>query len=478
MSLFLPISSAAPRSSSTPQGSSAGYTVAVGTLSVDFHLAGQANGATAVQADLALQMVLEGVSAGSTMIEASLRLNDEPNILLAGVSAGSTVLAAAQLITGSSLAGVSAGSTTAAGTLTVAYAEELSFTFFVDVSSAALSAAIAKNIRRYSVGLVVDGTPVPILEARLEAPADRLGSELSVILAEPDISLITSSSLMDFLLFVWTAAGWEPITLLEGARLGGRAARYVNQEGLPADSVEITLIDAMADRWNKRPSAPITIYDSQVIDPPSVDQIAAQTIFTSGGGRITPLFEPVAGLMLKTVLARAYVAGCGFDHVITNLDNYPVEEASFTLQGGYDAGVRPLIQEFDPIMVVRGNDLWIVTLDNPLPAGFDASELPASVISGIDNNLPRRELINGLLVTVKDTGTGEFTTEREYAPPEILNGVYGSGEETYTKVEQRFLQYRDLAAPEIVKREVELYLKTRVLDASFNEISIDTRETL
>lgn len=472
MSLFLPLNSRV--GASPPAAISAGSSTSTGALTVSFGLGGLSAGSSSSEATLARDLKLAGESDGLSTSPASLRINDEPNILMDGVSAGAST-SSASVQSGSGLVGISTGASSSSGDLDVAAVPDLTFTFFVDITSETLTSALSNNLRSYSCGLVVDGEPVPILSARLDAPADRLGTELTVILAEPDAALVTASSLVDFLLMVKTSAGWESITILEGARLGGQGARYANESGLPADSVEISLIDVMADRWNRAPRSPITLYDPSVIDPPSAEQISSETIYTSGGARLVPEYQAISGLSLFSIFEAAYVDGCGFDHVISNIDDFPVEMAVFSLTGGYDQAVRPLIESFEPIIFVQANDLWIVTLDNPLPAGFDARTLPISVIGGIDDQLPRRELINGLLVTVKDSASGEYFTER-LETNSTTQGVFGSGEETHTDIERRVREYRDIAAPTIIKREEEAYLETRVLDAAFNEISIDVVE--
>nr|MBA3242648.1 hypothetical protein [Acidobacteriota bacterium] len=281
---------------------------------------------------------------------------------------------------------------------------------------------------------------------------------------------------VNFQLGIWTTGAWAWITLLEGGRMSGRGARYANQEKLPADSVRITFVDVMGDRWNRRPNVPRIIYDPQIIAAPTLLTIRSQSILDNEGASISPVYVTIPGMRLKDVLEDAYVAGCGFDKVVTNIDNFPVEQVVYSLTGGYDGGVRPLLMPFEPIFFVVGNDLWIVTLDNPLPAGFNARDFAASNIESVDDSLPARAPVNALLVHLKNSSSpdGEYYTER-LETDTVSSGSFGAKGFTETDTERRVREYRNVDNPLVVVREEEVYVKVRVLDHEFNLISVETR---
>lgn len=413
--------------------------------------------------------------AGATQLEIAGRLNSEANVFGEVEFDGETVLeitpegerSAGAEFAGATLLEVGAHTTRA---------QDLTFTFFVDIIDSAISSALANvaNIRRFTGRLIVDGMPVPIISARLNAPVDAMGTELSVVLLLPDVTQVTREASIDFEVGIWAGSDWAWVPYLEGARMGSRGARYANQDGLPADSVEVSFVDVLGDRWNRRPDVPTILYDPQVVDAPTAETIRAQVIVNSSGGGIVPAYRAISNMRLTDVLQAAYVDGCGFDHVYTNIDDFPVEEVVFSLSGGYDGGVRPLIVPFEPIPVVVGNDLWLVTLDNPLPAGFDARPFAASNVEALEDSLPAREPVSSLLVHLKDDGTGEYFTEELDAPPAQTSGIFGTPGYTETDTERRVRKYRNFAAPTVVTRTEELYLKTRVLDWEFNEISNET----
>jgi hypothetical protein len=125
-------------------------------------------------------------------------------------------------------------------------------------------------------------------------------------------------------------------------RMSGRGAHYANQEGLPADSVEITFADIVGDRWNRAPRQPLHLYDPQKIDAPEPDAITRASVQNNLGGEVVDVYQAISGLSLFDVLDAAYVTGCGFDSYVTNIENFPVEEATFSLSGGYRRWRAPL----------------------------------------------------------------------------------------------------------------------------------------
>jgi hypothetical protein len=450
----------------------AGGTDFTAELSVTPHWAATFAGGTALAAQLSNEAQLAATFEGGTALAATLRINNEPNALLTATFEGATEF---QVVLSNQvgLVAIFEGGTDFKATLNVASAQEFGCTFFVDILDTQLSTALQKNIRRYSARLVVDGQSVHISRAEINAPDDHLGTELSVVLADEDP--ISFTSVVGFDMAVWTGSAWAWLPLLSGARLSSRNSRLANQSGMPDDSISLTFVDVLGDRWNRRPGANTILYDPQVVDAPTTDALSANTIYQRDGTPIIPVYLAIAGMRLWDVLRQAYVLGCGFSKVITNIDNFPVEQVVFGLTGGYDGGVRPLLTPYEPIAFPVGNDLWIITLDNPLPAGFASRELPASSILSIDDSLPAREPVNALLVHLKDTGTGEFYTPDVIAPPPVPSGIFGTEGYTETATEQHVRKYRTFDNPGVVTRVDVVFERTTIEDYQFNIVSRETR---
>ena len=410
---------------------------------------------------------------GSSDVLFALRLNSEPDVL-PGVAFDGTSDVGFALPSGVGGGVLFDGSSDVLFSLTWTAATPFGFTFFVDIMPAALAAALASHTRRYSARLTVDGTTVPILAAQISAPPGALGTELRVTLARADVSQVSATSTISFDIGVWVSGAWTWINLITGGRMSERGAHYANQEGLPADAVEVAFVDVMGDRWNRRPNVPTTLYDPQIVDTPSVETISQETIYTAQGGPVAPLFQAIPGLTLGAVLGAAYVSGCGFSHVITNIDNYAVEEVTFSLTGGYDAAVRPLLAPYEPIVFVVGNDLWIVSLYNPLPAGFASRTFPASFVEAIDDQLPAHEPVNAMLARLKNNAPSDYYTERVESATES-SGDFGTDSYTETNTQRRVREFRNFSTPTVIAREEEVSLTTTVTDSIGNEVSSDTR---
>jgi hypothetical protein len=451
--------------------------VAAGEVSKSF--AANLRGSTQITATLSA--VLRGAADlyGSTAIVATGRLNSEANVFGAVNLQGSTQLqAAASLNVGGGAVNVT-GSTTIRATARVDAAAEVSFAFVVSVHKPAATLALAKNARRFAVRLLVNGSPVPIKSATENAPADALGTELSVELARPVASQIPLDATIDFELGVWTGAGFAFEKLLTGGKLAGRSKRVVNTNNLPTDTVAVVFVDVIGDRWNLAPQANTFLYDPDTVDAPAPTgagfAFAAVGIRDESGVEISTVSTAAPGLNLLEVLRLAYVEGCGFSAVKTNIENFPVEQVAFTLSGGYDAGVRPLLTPFAPVVFPVGNVLWILNADAPVPAGLSLRTLTVERLVEITSTLPNREPVDGILVTVKsDRIPGEFFTERLEVET-TDSGNFGESGFATTTVERRVREFRSFDAPTVIRREEIASTKTTVEDGEFNVIS---RETL
>jgi hypothetical protein len=479
MPFIIPIQSG--EDAAEPAAVFAGSTDLQATATVNQSLAAVVAGSTALQASSTVELTESVNLAGATDLLATGRLNDEVNVFGAANLQGSTALQANGLVGLWSGTIFFDGSTDlrATGIVTTAEEEgEPSFVFIVDVHNPAATAALARNVRRFSVRLLVNGSPVPIKSATLNAPPDTLGTELNVELARPDAALVPLDASVDFELGIWTGAAFAFERLLTGARLSGRSKRIVNAGNLPTDTVALSFVDIVGDRWNLAPQAQTLVYDPDKIDAPDTESPAGSTLLIreTTGETVATISTAVPDLTLYEVLRLAYVEGCGFEEVKTNLPNFPVEQVSFTLTGGYDAGVRPLLSPFSPVVFAVGNVLWIVDPDATLPAGLTPKALTVSRLVEITSTLPNREPVDGLLARIKsDAIPGEYVTERLETEPPVEAGTFGTSSFTTTTTERRIREYRTTDNPAVIRREEVASLKTTVEDWQFNVISRETQ---
>lgn len=478
MSFFLPI---AESESATP----------LTTLPLVFGFSPAATVAQLGGASLGLTFSLnayEPVSLPLTFsLTASGRIGSEPNVLgAATLPLVFGLSASGQGVVGGGLRaemGLSFG-LSASGLLTEA--EEFGFTFYVDILDASLVSA--GSLKRYDARLVADGeydddgayvgggTVVPISAFTLREPSDKLGVALSVTLALADTSLVTSAADVQFDIGVWNGSGWTWVPFLQGGKLAGRDHSIGFAQDRPTDTVQLQLIDLLGDAWARAPRQPVTLYDPQKVEIPA-EPSADQFIYTEDGDAITPLNISAPSLTLRDVLEYAYVEGCGFSSVVTNIPDFPVSRADFTIEGGYDAGARALLAPFDPLFfTVDGNVLWIYDLDAAAPAGLSIQELPLSAVVQVQDTAPARELFNSMVVSYQ-APDGEYFTERiEQESSE--SGAFGSPGYTRTEVSRKVREYRNLSEPTKVVRSLTVEITTSVYDGQLELIHREVQKDI
>ncbi len=414
--------------------------------------------------------------AGGTALAITPKLAGEPNasfgVMEFASAAGLTITPALAI----NVAAVLASGTLLAVTPSITREEEPSFTFVVTVIDAALAAAQDSNTRSYSARLFANGTPIPVVSLSINAPPDAMGLEVSAVLASADAAaLFPLDAVVDVEVGLWDGSGFIWQRFVSGGALSARSRRLLISNNLPADTVEVNIVDIVADRWNRAPRQNVFVYDPDKVARPSDESLREQNVYTSAGAVVSAQAVAVSNLRLHEVLRRAYVEGCGFSAVRTNIENFPVEQVSFTLSGGYDAAVRPLLQAFTPVRFPVSNDLWIVDADTPLPAGLAARAATLSSFLDISDTFPSRVPTNAIIVRLRrETSGGEFFTERVETET-TSTGQFGSPGYTSTLTERRVREYRSDTEPWKVVREEVVSLKTTITDHEFRVISRETQ---
>lgn len=438
-----------------------------GNMSVIFGFSARFAGATNMAANLRLIQHLSGNLVGNTDLTGFLRINTEVNVFLSGNDIGSTGLTGI-LINRTIGSAVFAGSTNMAGVVRVLHPDEASLTILADILDTLVAGATGR-IRRYDCKFLIDDVQKSIRKAVISAPPEAMGTQLKVWLADPDASLVTYATNITFQIGVWTSSGFIYITLISGGKLSARENPIKNDTGRPADEVMLTIVDVIGNRWNRAPNQPIHLYDSERISAPDQSTLLTQQIQVYGGGTLVPLNIAIPGLTINQVMVEAFVVGTGFSAIMSNLPNFPVIEADFTLTGGYDAGVRPLLSPFSPIFFERNNVLFVIDPDASLPAGFTPRAFPESDIINISDSLPQYEPINAILVQVQiDTG-GDYFTER-LETETTHTGIFGDAGYLEVDHEQRIREYRNFANPSIILHEDIVNETTRVLSGGVDLI--------
>ena len=336
---------------------------------------------------------------------------------------------------------------------------------------------IPANSNYQSVGarLKINGAVVPIISYDESVSSSGAGVSVSVGLARvEDKSLLTADA--EFLIETFEANGDEEIiweTVLSG-RINSKTLTTANEGGKPADTVTFTTNST--DKLQKSPERNLVVYDSSRSD---IDASEFETVYDTYGRAYS--LESVAksfGLSLYTLLDLVFVERCGFDEVITNLPDFPIRRADFSIFETYYDGIKPLIGIFDPVIAQIDNKIFITDATLSLPAGFPAPRyIEASKIQTISED-SQSEKIKGFELQFSQSETGEFYTVRNQTFETNVTTRFGSYvSKTIRKVKYR--QYRSNYARSIVLREViesdttEIYGSDTVFPA---QISVETFE--
>lgn len=339
---------------------------------------------------------------------------------------------------------------------------DFGFTVLCDLAPAAL---VSGRARRYRARLLADAVEVPISDFTYSEPAGRLGGALSLTLATPNPALVSTAALLEFQIGIWTGEDYAFITLLAGGRLSGREHTIQLIEGLPGDEVRVSIVDLIGDRLNLAPRASILLYDPLKLPAPQLSD--AEAVRREDGSKILPVATPVAGLTVREVLRRAYVVGCGFAAVITNIEDFPVARAEFGT-GGYHAGAAPLVALFEPLYFERDNKLYIIDPDAPLPAGLAPRDIYLSDVTSLTAALETFEPTDAVIVQFRDEDTGDFYTERLDQPDDEESGTFGADDYTRTETTIKVREYRTLSEPDVIAREVVTQTTRTVLNSALD----------
>lgn len=430
--------------------------------------------------------------AGHGTLVAFGHVNAQGNVLgRATFASVSGLIAAGRLLLSSGGGATLTGQGTLTAVASVARADEFGFTIFLDVVNSALE---LRRGTRYRARLTADGVEVPITSYALRAPRDVIGTSLSLRLARPDPGLISRAASLKFEIGVRQpgADGYEWVTFLDGGRLAGREATIGMAQGRPTDTVQVSAFDMLGDRWTLAPARPRTLYNPALISAEDVGDVpgglvkddddnpvtsfkgfaAPEVITTEAGAPMTPVRVPVDDLSLRSAVHAAYVEGCGFTDVVTNIPDFPVARVDFTPFGGsYDAGIRPLLALYEPLYHA-GDDgtLWITDPDELSISALSARQLPLSAVLTVKSTLPARQFVDGLVVSYQlEEGSAEIVIGDRFENETTRSG------ESETTTRRRIRKYGSPAEPGVVMREATIETTTTVRGADGDIIHRETQ---
>jgi hypothetical protein len=315
--------------------------------------------------------------------------------------------------------------------------------------------------------LAIDGLEIPIVDFNYERPEGRLGAILSARLAVFEISGLVPFMRVDFGYIIFnpnTETEHFVPRMTNGKLMGWQLNIGFQEQGQrrgPADTVSISAIDVVADRFNIRPLRPVTMYDPAKTNTTEVTHFDSDsTLRLLNGAMITPIFIRQLGLGTGQALYEAYVYGLGFDRVVSNIPNYEIARADFTIEEGWHSGALPFFAMYGPLFFDSFNILFILNITWPLPSGFTPRTIHNSDYQRLGIISPVKDYTNSLILSYKASGAdlmaeeGIFFTYR-FDQDTQEDGLYGTPGYQRTETTRKIREVRNTSDPLNIISELE-----------------------
>ena len=250
--------------------------------------------------------------------------------------------------------------------------------------------------------LLVNDAPIEISSFSLDCPEGRIGVALSFDCTDP-LPDIERGMSVDFSI----AVNGSPIPLIVGGYVVGRNKSVASGDSSPnpRDTFSFTAADSLGERrLSLSPRIPMILYDPAFVTISSAE--LDTKINDSEGLRIYSAYQDIDDLDLLQILDYAYITGCGFADVITNIPNYAIRRAEFPLTASFHESVASYYAPYRPQIYEQDNTLFIIAPRLDLPDGFDpdgAVYTTADFIS-MQRSKPDVQPVNALLMTTRITG--------------------------------------------------------------------------
>ena len=321
--------------------------------------------------------------------------------------------------------------------------------------------------------LTVNGTEIPIQSFNYQAPTGKLGSLLNVKLLRPDDAQVPIGSSVTFELLVKTESGWASRTLIDNGKMSSRDYRMSFRSGAnagPNDELSIGSMDVISDKFGLTPKRPVVLYDPARVKYADIEVDPVSALREESNHIILPIVEAAPSLTMANILNRAYKKQLGFERVITNIQNYPVRRADFTIEGGWHEGAIPCVAMYAPLYFVENNCLYILDADKQLPYGVVPHDISLAQHKLLSEAVSYKPDSNSLILTYQYSADEEnpidvYTVEKYLPAEEDESGTYGQSDYTRTTTTRR-MRYTyavtDLAQENpLSELELELTVETR-----------------
>lgn len=305
--------------------------------------------------------------------------------------------------------------------------------------------------------LRVNGTLVPIAGYSISTPSGSMGRSITIALSNPSLAAIPTDADIEFKRGAIVGGVSSLETIMSGGKIDGRtfSVRWIPDErgGFPGDVIEFSSLSPLANKWSLCPNPPVIMYNPATVDATKILPNPFEAIKLNGHPILTKL-EPRRDLKLYDALTYAYVTGCGFNRVVTNFPNFPIDRVDFTIEGGFHEAVKGFLSFLEPEIFEYAGNLWIIYTGLGLP-----SRLPVKVISldgvvDVVQTLNPEIISNAVILSYRNLNiihVGEIPDEQFIDDDPIESGAGHS----YTRQETRrhITEYKDINSGELVRTE-------------------------
>lgn len=324
----------------------------------------------------------------------------------------------------------------------------------------------------YAARLLGDGVEIKISSAVVEKPKNEIGLRVTANVSQKQLAVLALDKQYTFQIGV-SASPVVPLTwhtILENAALDSRTFSRAFSNKAPNDSLSIGLFSPVTNKLNRGPKKNIILYDPNKTEM-SLEGI--EPVCDNHGDLIETELVPRSGLNLKAILARLRVES-GFAGIETNIPNYEISRAEFSVNQSFNSSVAPFIGVFQPLIFATGNVLWILDKTAAIPAEFEPRAIVASNLENLSVSIPSGGVPDGFeLSYIESDGAANFYTTRVVQNTEE-SGSFGAPDFTRVETTRTFRDWKNTNDPATVLRTE---LKTEVNATYDNSLNLIGRET-
>jgi hypothetical protein len=294
------------------------------------------------------------------------------------------------------------------------------------------------------------GAEIDITSFSVEAPRGAVGKIISVQVAKKDVSLITAAK--KYTLQIGkraTARGavtWYNV--LQYAELDSRSFSRGWGANQPADTLSFGAINSLADKLNGYPVSNLIVFDPNRTTISSDD---LERVFDTDGILVQTELRRVYGLNLYYLLSllRKFT---GFSSIQTNIPNFELSRADFTITESYRASIAGIIGAFEPVFYTVGDVLWILDKTAAIPDEFEPAAISPDTFSNWQMQMPSAQAIDGFLLSFVDSSSQANTYVDRLVQTSEETGRYGNPDYTRTEINQTFRDWKNTSNLNVVLR--------------------------